>query len=58
MNLQDYLKADRQWPRHCRIGHAKLMLSMAQTKEDRAFWNAVLEANGALKKRKQKGKRK
>lgn len=54
MNLQEYLKADRQWPRHCRISYAKRMKSMAQTKEDRAFWNAVLEANGALKKRKGK----
>lgn len=47
--LQDYLKADRQWPRAHRIGHAKYMKSLATTRDDKQFWIAVLEANEAFK---------
>lgn len=43
VSLNEFLKADRQWPRHLRIAHARLMMQ-ADNKE---FWKAVLKANGA-----------
>jgi len=45
MNLQEYLKADRQWPRYLRISHARHKLKISETVEDKIFWNAVLLAN-------------
>ncbi len=45
MNLRDYLLQDRQWPRHCRIGHAKLQLSKAMTLHQKQFWQGVMQAN-------------
>jgi len=45
--LQAFLKSDRQWPRYCRIGHAKAQLARAKSDKDKAFWRAVLDANGS-----------
>lgn len=45
MNLQEYLKADRQWPRYLRIAHAMYRLKTSVSLEDKTFWNQVLLAN-------------
>lgn len=45
MNLQEYLRQDRQWPRYLRISHALFQLKKASSLEDKAFWNQVLLAN-------------
>lgn len=47
MTVNEWLKQDRQWPRACRIGHARFMWRKAETATDRDFWLMVLEANGS-----------
>ena len=45
MNLQEWLRADRQWPRRCRIEHARYQFSLAENEDERDFWTQVLIAN-------------
>lgn len=48
-NLIAYLKADRQWRRSERIGHATFKLTeatKAASPGDVLFWQRVLQANG------------
>lgn len=47
MNLtfEQAIQEDRQWPRHCRISHAKLMRKQATDVVERKVWQDVLEAN-------------
>lgn len=50
MNVGDYIKRDRQWPRIHRIRYAKQRLRDAKRLNDVAetvFWTTVLIANGA-----------
>lgn len=51
MKLKDYLKSERQWPRHCRIAHAEYQLANATSRRSKDFWRAVLKANGAFVRR-------
>jgi len=44
-NVQEYIVADRQWPRNLRIAHAKSRLQAAKTHQEKTFWQAVLDAN-------------
>lgn len=49
--LLAFLQADRQWPRHHRIAHARAMLAAGKAdgrKDQIEFWSDVLQANGAL----------
>jgi hypothetical protein len=43
--LEQYLREDRQWPKHLRIAHAKYRMKMAESKEDKSFWKQVILAN-------------
>lgn len=43
--VDEYLKADRQWPHPLRVAHAKMQRGKATTADEVAFWNAVLKAN-------------
>lgn len=43
--LQEYLKTDRQWPRHLRIAHARYELKQSKSAYSQAFWHAVIKAN-------------
>lgn len=45
MTVLEYLKADRQWPRHLRVAHATMQLINSKTRGDEVFWSAVLKAN-------------
>lgn len=46
MSVEEYLKQDRQWPRHLRIKHAQYQLLRTSPKSaEEKFWNAVLAAN-------------
>jgi hypothetical protein len=45
VTITEYLKADRQWPRHLRIAHAEYKLKAATNYKEKEFWQAVLEAN-------------
>jgi hypothetical protein len=45
--LEAFLKSDRQWPRYCRVRHAKMRLARATSEKDKLFWRAVLDANGS-----------
>jgi len=45
MDLYKYLLTDRQWRREHRISHARLMLKVAKSREEREFWRDVIEAN-------------
>lgn len=40
-----YVLADRQWPRHLRIQHAEYQRTVAKNDEERRFWRAVLQRN-------------
>lgn len=45
--VDEFLKSDRQWPRHLRIAHARHQLSVLDKRDDTArhFWQQVLERN-------------
>lgn len=45
MNVKEYLKADRQWPRIHRLNHARWQLRNAKTNDEKEFWKAVVKAN-------------
>jgi hypothetical protein len=45
MTINEYIKADRQWPRHCRLQYAQVQLRAAKTPKDKEFWKAVITAN-------------
>jgi len=42
--VQEFLISERQWPRPCRLARAKTERQLAQTDQDRAFWNQVIKA--------------
>jgi hypothetical protein len=44
-DVQEYLRADRQWTRTCRLAHAKMQLSQAKSPRDTDFWQRVIDAN-------------
>lgn len=51
--VENYILADRQWPRQHRMAHAKMMLSKAYDEDlpimewnrQMNFWRAVLQRN-------------
>lgn len=43
--VQDILKQERQWPRHCRIMYANYRMGTAANKEEHKLWSDVLAAN-------------
>ena len=43
--IEAYLKQDRQWLRHQRIGHAEYQKKTAKTDDDRRFWHAIIKRN-------------
>jgi hypothetical protein len=45
MTVEQYIKADRQWPHPLRVAHAKMQRGKAASKDEAAFWAAVLRAN-------------
>lgn len=45
INLQEYLKNDRQWTHEMRVAHAKYQLNKAEALEEKNFWRSVLDAN-------------
>lgn len=45
MNVRDFLKQDRQWPRQHRISHAKMKFKEAETVQEMQFWLDVIKAN-------------
>jgi hypothetical protein len=47
-SLEEYIKADRQWPRRTRIARAVAMHKQSTSLDEKEFWNKVLEANGAF----------
>lgn len=48
LSVEEFLKQDRSWPRNHRITHARMQKCKSKTPEAKAFWAAVLEANGTL----------
>lgn len=45
MNVREYLRQDRQWPRFHRINHARWQLKNAQTEQEKQFWEDIVKAN-------------
>ena len=45
LDLQKFLKANRQWPRRLNVDHARMKLRTAPEQAD--FWRAALKAYGA-----------
>ncbi len=51
MTVQEYLKADRQWPHRLRVSFAEMRLKQSASPEAREFWSAVLDANDKTMRR-------
>jgi len=43
--VEEYIREDRQWPRHLRINHARMQLAKAGSELSRNFWRAILQRN-------------
>lgn len=39
-----FIKSDRQWPRHCRLLHARRRLAIAMKQNETEFWQRVIKA--------------
>lgn len=43
--VHEYVLADRQWPRHLRIAHAKMQMEKTLSVTSKNFWRAILKRN-------------
>lgn len=45
LDVEKYLKADRQWPRVLRLAHARMQFKQSTDPAEKHFWRDVIEAN-------------
>jgi len=48
VRVQEYLEADRQWTRNCRLIKARAEFLRAKSPEDKEFWKQIINANSGV----------
>jgi len=55
-SVTEYLKQDRQWPRHLRVAHANYQKRNTGDDEAKKFWSNIIAANADAPIKKGKAK--